>query len=121
MPQAAFNKSDKLDGRNSDILRWIITQTYILDPIQDKLPMDQWFCVGLSTVNLDGKQGQDYINGPQRFYNDQFWLTYDPYYWHKIIAIGAIALGVIIVLTIFLIKRNKGKTPSTADGKKPTL
>ncbi|MEX2716241.1 MAG: hypothetical protein Q6370_008065 [Candidatus Sigynarchaeota archaeon] len=96
------------------------SQTYILDPIQNRLPMDQWFCVGISSIKLDGAWGYDYINWPQRFNNDQLWLTYDPYYWHKIIAIGAVALGVVIVLTIILIKRNKGKNTKAANEKRPT-
>ncbi len=99
------------------------TQTYILDPIQNKLPMEQWFFVGMSTVVLDGAMGHDYINWPRRFTNDQLWLTYDPYYWHKIIAAGAAALGVIIVLTIVFLKKRKQKKenpPAASQNKKTT-
>lgn len=90
---------------------------YILDPIQDKLPMDQWFCVGWSFVELDGAEAFDYVNWPRRFANDQLWLTYDPYYWEKIVIASAAILGVALLVLIVILKKKRGSKSPAGPGK----
>ncbi|MBN2153920.1 MAG: hypothetical protein JW839_20855 [Candidatus Lokiarchaeota archaeon] len=98
-------------GGNVAEVRLLSADTHILSHIPNMLPMEQWFCVGLSAIVVDGGLGYDYINWPLRFNNDQLWLPADMswVYW---VVFGAIALGVVIVVAIVLIKRRKTSGPS---------
>ncbi len=92
------------------------TDTHWITDLQNSLPMDQWFCVGLSRIELDGAIGWDYINWPHRYSNDQLRLP-DDMSWIYYVIFGAIALGVVAVVSVIVIRRKR--KASNASKEKP--
>jgi hypothetical protein len=101
-------------GGNVAEVRLLSADTHILDHIQSMLPMEQWFCVGLSDIVVDGGLGYDYINWPRRFTNDQAWLPEDMS-WIYYVVFGAIAAGVVLVVSVVLIRRKKKGSSAPKD------